>query len=58
MLTSVNIQNFKSLRHVDICLEPLTIFVGANASGKTSVLEAILLGVRAATRPAKEPLWR
>ncbi len=49
MINSVKVRNFKNLRHLDIGLEPLTVFVGANASGKTSVLEAIHLAVRAAT---------
>jgi len=49
MITSVTIRNFKNLRDQEIALEPLTVFVGANASGKTSVLEAIHLAVRAAT---------
>jgi predicted ATPase len=48
MITSVTIDNFKSLRHQAIDLERLTVFVGANASGKTSVLEAMHLAVRAA----------
>ena len=34
---------------MSIELERLTVFVGANGSGKTSVLEAIDLAVRAAT---------
>jgi hypothetical protein len=45
MITSVTIQNFKNLRHLEIGLEPLTVFVGANGSGKTSVLEAIHVAV-------------
>ncbi|MBI1902973.1 MAG: AAA family ATPase [Planctomycetia bacterium] len=49
MITSVQVQNFKNLRKQEINLEPLTVFVGANGSGKTSVLDAIHLAVRAAT---------
>lgn len=49
MISSVAIRNFKNLRHLEIGLEPLTVFVGPNASGKTSVLEALHLAVRAAT---------
>ena len=47
MLSSVEIRNFKNIRHQRIELEPLTVFVGPNASGKTSVLEAIHLAVQA-----------
>ncbi len=41
MIRKVRIRNFKSLRDVSIELERFTVFVGANGSGKTSVLEAI-----------------
>lgn len=41
MIESVTIKNFKCLRDVTIKLEPFTIFVGANGSGKTSILQAL-----------------
>jgi predicted ATPase len=41
MIQQVSIRNFKCLRDVTIDLEPFTVFVGANGSGKTSVLQAI-----------------
>ena len=49
MIHKVRIQNFKCLRDVSVELERFTVFVGANGSGKTSVLEAIHNAVRAAT---------
>src|SRR5260370_40667773 len=49
MIRNVRAQNFKSLRDVSVDLERFTVFVGANGSGKTSVLEAIHNAVRAAT---------
>ncbi len=49
MIESVRIRNFKNIRDQDIDLERLTVFVGANGCGKTSVLEAIHNAVRAAT---------
>jgi predicted ATPase len=48
MIQKVHIQNFKSLRDVSIDLERFTVFVGANGSGKTSVLEAISYAVLSA----------
>ena len=48
MITSVHVQNFKNLSDQTITLERFTVFVGANGSGKTSVLDAIHMGVRAA----------
>ena len=50
MINSVELINFKNIRHQRIDLERLTVFVGANASGKTSVLEAIHYAVTAALR--------
>ena len=41
MIESVTIKNFKCLRDVTIKLEPFTVFVGANGSGKTSILQAL-----------------
>lgn len=41
MITNLSIQNFKCLRDVKVELEPFTMFVGTNGSGKTSVLQAI-----------------
>jgi predicted ATPase len=41
MIKSASFRNFKSLRHVDIDLERLTVIVGPNASGKTSILEGL-----------------
>ena len=49
MIHMVRIQNFKSLRDVSVELERFTVFVGANGSGKTSVLEAIDNAVLAAS---------
>lgn len=41
MIEKASFRNFKSLRHVDVDLERLTVFVGPNASGKTSMLKGI-----------------
>lgn len=43
MIKSISIRNFKSIKHLKIELAPLTIFVGPNASGKSSILEAVAL---------------
>ena len=49
MISKVTIRNFKCLRDVTVDLERFTVFVGANGSGKTSILSAIHNAVRAAT---------
>lgn len=41
MISKVSIRNFKCLRDVSVDLERFTVFVGANGSGKTSVLQAL-----------------
>lgn len=41
MLTSVHIENFRCIRELELTLEPLTVLVGANASGKSAVMDAI-----------------
>jgi predicted ATPase len=41
MIQKLIIRNFKCLRDVTVNLEPFTVFVGANGSGKTSILQAL-----------------
>ncbi len=43
MIETLTIQNFKVLRDVDVKLRPLTVIVGPNGSGKTSILQALHL---------------
>lgn len=40
MLTKIHIKNFKSYREQALYLAPLTLMIGANASGKSNALEA------------------
>lgn len=48
----VRIENFRSIKHLDLPLSSTTILVGANNAGKTAILEAlrIALGRRWGTR--------
>lgn len=41
MIERLHVRGFKALRDVTVDLMPLTVIVGPNASGKTSILEAI-----------------
>lgn len=41
MIQQLEIKNFKAFRQATIDFERLTVLVGANSSGKTSVLEAL-----------------
>lgn len=46
MLTYTNIQGFKSLGSTSLVLSPLTILTGTNSSGKSSVLQALMLLIK------------
>lgn len=41
MIQSIRIENWKSFRQADLPLAPLTLMIGANASGKSNAIEAI-----------------
>jgi predicted ATPase len=43
MIDEIWFHNFKALRDVRVKLEPFTVFVGPNGSGKTSILEGTAL---------------
>lgn len=43
MITRLNIENFKSLQHVDVSLKPLSLFTGLNGMGKSSFIQVLLL---------------
>lgn len=43
MLTSIHIKGFKSYRDATLKLSPLTVLIGANASGKSNAIEAVRL---------------
>jgi len=49
MLTKIIIESFKSLERVEVELGLVNVFVGANGSGKSNLLEAI--GVLSAAPP-------
>ena len=42
-LEKIHIENFRCLRNVSLPLKPLTVLIGPNASGKSSVLDALSL---------------
>lgn len=43
MLTSVTFKNFKSYENAKLTLSPLTVLIGANASGKSNAIEGLRL---------------
>ncbi len=44
MITKLRIENFRCIRTLEMELTPLTVLVGPNASGKSTVLDALTLG--------------
>ena len=43
MITKLKINNFKSIESFDNSIKPLTILVGKNSTGKSSIIQSILL---------------
>ena len=57
MLTSITIRNFKSYKEATLPLAPLTLLIGANASGKSNAVEALRLLHWGVFHPALD-LWQ
>ena len=43
MLNKISLKNFKAFKEVEIELKPITILVGPNNSGKSSLIQSIIL---------------
>lgn len=43
MITKINIDNFKSIKHIEIDTERLNLFMGLNGMGKSTVIQSLLL---------------
>ena len=44
MINRIDIKNFRCFESVDVPLEPLTVLIGQNDTGKTSLLRALVVG--------------
>ncbi len=53
-LMEVRIRNFRSLREVDVKLDPLVVLIGENNAGKTSFLDALHAAIGAGRRVLSE----
>jgi predicted ATPase len=58
MIRKVSFRNFKAYRSLDTELEPFTVLVGPNASGKTTLLEGLRLISKVAKQLLGEPRGR
>ena len=43
MLTRIKVNNYKGFKEAEIPIKPITVFLGANSSGKSSILQLLLL---------------
>ncbi len=43
MITNIALENFKCFRHLDIAPKLITVFIGPNGTGKSGVLQALML---------------
>lgn len=43
MITEINLKNYKAFEDVSIPIKPITIFLGANSVGKSSIIQLLLL---------------
>jgi ABC-type uncharacterized transport system ATPase subunit len=58
MIERIEISGFKSIRHVDIRLGDVNVFVGPHGSGKTNLLEAVRVsGNRFHSGSEEDSLW-
>jgi predicted ATPase len=55
MIRKVSFRNFKAYRSLDLELEPFTVLVGPNASGKTTLLQGLELLSQLAARTGGNP---
>ncbi|HEY0138409.1 MAG TPA: AAA family ATPase [Nannocystis sp.] len=54
MLRTFHVENFKCLRDTTVELEPFTVLIGPNDSGKTSILDALRLIGQTFVKPVDE----
>jgi predicted ATPase len=56
VIQKVSFRNFKAYRSLDLELEPFTVLVGPNASGKTTLLEGLRLLAEQAVQTVPRPI--
>lgn len=56
MIFKLTINGFKNVDFVDLDIQPLTLLVGMNSSGKSTIVQSLLLAVQNITEKHKSPL--
>lgn len=44
-ISKIHIENFRSIRNLDVALGETTVFIGPNNAGKTAILEALQIAL-------------
>lgn len=58
MLKQLHLKNWRSLRDVTIDFTPITVFIGANSSGKTNIIDALKFRRYAARNGIRQAITR
>jgi predicted ATPase len=56
MISSINIKNLKSFENVSLETNNFTLLVGMNSSGKSTIIQSILLAMQNVTEKGRSPL--
>lgn len=43
MLTKIKVRNYKGFKEAELPIKPITIMLGANSSGKSSIIQLLLI---------------
>lgn len=53
MINRLSIRNFKCFQNVELSLKPFTVLCGINSGGKSSIIQALLLGIESLEKGRK-----